>query len=72
MFCEYAALAYGDEIITWQPHPEFNSGFIEGLIDARRSVVPEDAVADAETRLNKKTSNAMIADHITAFFQKAR
>lgn len=69
-FCKYAALAYGDEIVTWQPHPEFGSDFIEGLLEARRSVVPEEDAADAESRLNSKISNNLIADHIAQFFKE--
>jgi len=68
-FCKYAALAYGDDIVTWQPHPEFGADFIEGLLDARRNVVPPEDADDAERRLGRETSNNLIADHIAAFFK---
>lgn len=45
-FCENAALAYGDTILTMQPHPEFGADLTRRLIDARRGFVP-DALLDA-------------------------
>jgi len=70
-FCKYAALAYGDDVVTWQPHPEFGSDFIEGLLEARRNVVPAEDADDAERRLGREISNNLIAKHIAEFF-KAR
>ncbi|MEM9755500.1 MAG: type 1 glutamine amidotransferase, partial [Pseudomonadota bacterium] len=37
--CPYAALAYGDRIMTVQPHPEFGRAEIEALIQARAGIV---------------------------------
>ena len=69
-FCKYAALAYGDDIVTWQPHPEFGSDFIEGLLEARRHVVPKEDADNAERRLNLEISNNLIANHIAEFFKE--
>ena len=33
-FCRYAMLEYGRRALTLQPHPEFDSPFVSGLIDA--------------------------------------
>lgn len=72
-FCENAFLAYGDHIWTVQPHPEFGSEFIDGLIKGRgRGVVPDDQLAQAAATLNAPTDNNEMAAHIAAFFQRAR
>jgi GMP synthase-like glutamine amidotransferase len=62
-FCKYAMLAYGDTVLTVQPHPEFGHGFVEGLIDHRaKGVVPDTLQQDAKTRLGKPLQAELIAD----------
>lgn len=70
-FCRYAALAYKDRAFTVQPHPEFNSGFIDGLINTRgKGVVPQDLLDAAEARLTTGTNEGTIATRIAAFFKE--
>ena len=72
-FCENAALVYGDRIWTIQPHPEYDSDFIDGLIKTRgKGVVPDDHLAAATAALDSKTDSAQIADQMAAFFKKER
>lgn len=72
-FCENAVIAYGDRIWTIQPHPEFDSAFVEGLITQRgRGVVPDDLLDAALTRNDTPDNNADIAAHMIAFFKKER
>lgn len=72
-FCTNGILAYGDTIWTLQPHPEFDTDFVAGLIEKRgRGVVP-DAVLDAAAgTLDGPLNTAEIADFISAFFMKER
>lgn len=49
-FCELAALAYGDRILTIQAHPEFTPAFTSALLDMRRQMLPADVVTGAEER----------------------
>lgn len=71
--CRYAALRYGDQAFSVQPHPEFQSEFIEGLINSRgRGVVPDDLLADAATRLPLPNNNTAMADMIGQFFRTAQ
>lgn len=70
-FCPYAALAYGDRAYTIQPHPEFNAGFAYGLIEARRSILPEGVADRAEASLGEDTSSKEIALKISNFFKRA-
>lgn len=70
-FCRYAALAYNDRAFTVQPHPEFNSGFIDGLINTRgKGVVPQDLLDAAEARLTTGTNEGTIATRIATFFKE--
>nr|WP_321526646.1 type 1 glutamine amidotransferase [uncultured Cohaesibacter sp.] len=45
-FCHVAALAYGDQVLSFQGHPEFNEAFVGALIEDKREVVLDDDVAD--------------------------
>lgn len=45
-FCRYAGLAYGDRILTLQPHPEFASEFEQALIETRKGSVLTNEEAD--------------------------
>ncbi len=72
-FCANAALLYDDQIWTIQPHPEFGSDFVDGLIRTRgKGVVPDALLASAATRLDSPTNNADIAAYIAEFFKKER
>ncbi|MGZ9810624.1 type 1 glutamine amidotransferase [Pseudoroseicyclus sp. H15] len=64
-FCANAALAYGDQIFTVQAHPEFNSSFIEGLIDKRgKGVVPDHLLSQARAALPMPNDNDKLAEKI--------
>ena len=72
-FCENAGLLYGDLMWTIQPHPEYDSDFIEGLIKTRgKGVVPDALLKDASDRLDQPTDRMAVADMMAAFFKKAR
>ncbi|MDF1801878.1 type 1 glutamine amidotransferase [Thalassovita sp.] len=61
-FCENAVLAYGDHILTVQPHPEFTAPVINQLLEHRaKGVVPADLIASATENLNKPVDNAAMA-----------
>jgi GMP synthase-like glutamine amidotransferase len=69
-FCENAALVYGNRAFTLQAHPEFESFFIQGLIDARAGTVPPELIETAKANLNTGVDNARLAAQITAFFKE--
>ena len=72
-FCENAGLLYGDRIWTIQPHPEYDSTFIKGLIETRGTgVVPEALLRDAMSKLNQPSDRMDVADIMAAFFKKER
>lgn len=72
-FCANAALVYDDLFWTIQPHPEYQSDFIEGLIEHRgKGVVPEALLTQAKERLDAPLDSDRIAEQMRAFFKKER
>ncbi|SFC49078.1 type 1 glutamine amidotransferase [Tropicimonas isoalkanivorans] len=70
-FCRHAALAYGDSIFTVQPHPEFDSAMIEGLIEARGRAVPPERVDAAMQSLSMPNSSGEMAARLASVLLKA-
>ncbi len=69
-FCENAALIYGNRAFTVQAHPEFTSGFVDGLMKTRGpGLVPDDLMAWAGARLNDPIDDAKLAHRIAEFFK---
>ena len=44
--CPYAVLAYGDQALSFQGHPEFSSRYIAKLVEERRGSTLTEAIAD--------------------------
>lgn len=59
-----AILAIGAHILTVQPHPEFGTSVVEGLIAHRASAVEPHLVAAAADSLGPKNDNDLLADWI--------
>ena len=72
-FCPHAGLRYGEAALTVQAHPEFDDGFIAGLIEGRGRGLVDDAVLDAAAaRLGRGNDSAVIAARIAAFLRDPR
>ncbi|MDW4499634.1 type 1 glutamine amidotransferase [Sulfitobacter sp. D35] len=72
-FCRYAGLAYGDRIWTIQPHPEYDSDFIDGLIRTRgQGLVDPGILAAATAQLDTPTDRMDVARRMAEFFRKER
>lgn len=70
-FCANAALIYGDQILTIQPHPEFTSGLVAGLIEHRgRGNVPDALLQHATDQLSVSTDNARFADRMAEVLKR--
>lgn len=70
-FCKHAFLAYGDQAITMQPHPEFDDAFSKELIDTRgREVLPPEVVDVAMGNFTETLSQAVIAKQLQEFFSR--
>ena len=56
-----------------QAHPEFDSRFINGLIDTRgRGLVPDDLLERASRKLELPNSNSALADRIHSVLDLAQ
>ncbi|WP_158964603.1 type 1 glutamine amidotransferase [Chachezhania sediminis] len=72
-FCANAVLAYGPNVWTIQPHPEFSNSVIDGLIRFRgKGVVPDALLKNAETGLDRPNDNAAIAQTVAAVLKGNR
>ena len=72
-FCKYAALSYGETILTVQPHPEFTHKVIKGLIETRgKGRVPEQLLDEALNNFEKKTSLNEIVAKFSSVLNGAR
>ena len=71
-FCANAALLYGEQILTIQPHPEFDSGVLDTIIRLRgKGVVPDDQLAQASADLNHPLDRNIFARRMADFFLNA-
>lgn len=71
-FCENAILQYGTGALTLQPHPEFDDGFIEGMLDARGGALPAPLIERARDRLTVAKSSPDLGNRIAAFFMNPK
>jgi len=54
-FCQYAGMLIGNQVLTIQAHPEFKTEFNRQLLDARKtSVIPEDLADSAIKELHEQ------------------
>ncbi len=74
-FCKYAALAYGDAVLTFQAHPEFTSTFERLLVSLRKGVVIPEGVADkglsSLTDCNSGPDEERVAHWMAKFLKQA-
>jgi GMP synthase-like glutamine amidotransferase len=71
-FCRYAALTYGDHILTLQAHPEYGATMLRALIDHYADdQYPPDRIARALADLPRPTDEAAIATRIARHFTAA-
>ncbi len=71
-FCENAALAYGNQILTIQPHPEFTARTIQQLITLRgKGNVPDDLLEKAMSELDAPNDSDWFAKLMAAHFKGA-
>jgi len=70
-FCENAAFAYKDHVITMQPHPEMSPKFVKGLIDDRgRGLIPDPLLDDALAKLEVPLAADKTFQDIADFFNR--
>lgn len=71
-FCENAVLAYGETVLTYQPHPEFDTGVTGYFADSLVGKVPDAALDAAKAALHLPTEGAWIGQQIATHFLRNR
>lgn len=69
-FCKNAALVYDNRILSIQPHPEFDRAFIEGLLETRGEILPDDVKMRAEQSLSSPVNREGIASVMRHFLTR--
>jgi GMP synthase-like glutamine amidotransferase len=69
-FAPYAALAWDDDAISFQTHPEFTPAYAAALVEGRRGVRYGDEMADAAiASLEGPNTRALLGGWIATFFR---
>lgn len=68
-FTPHAVLAYGDEALSFQCHPEFTRPYAEALVERRRGQVPDDLLESAKASLDAVNDNRLAADWVRSFLR---
>ncbi|OSQ40285.1 glutamine amidotransferase-related protein [Thalassospira mesophila] len=72
-FCPYAALQYGDNAASIQPHPEFSHDYENALLQSRRGTVIDENLAEiAEKSLAHTVDGGNFARWLLAFLHGKR
>jgi|TARA_A100001391_G_scaffold179344_1_gene144287 GMP synthase-like glutamine amidotransferase len=67
-FAPNAGLAYaGGNILSFQPHPEFEDDYSSALIDLRRGKVSEDTIEVAHDSMKTRSDSAILSQAISRF-----
>jgi GMP synthase-like glutamine amidotransferase len=66
-FTPYAGLAWGDDAISLQPHPEFSRAFTGALVEGRRGRIEEAVVDQAIGSLTAGDDRAVVGAWIRRF-----
>lgn len=71
-FCEVAGLRYGDQIISFQAHPEFSRAYLSDLIALRAEsgFLADDIAGRARATLNNPTHADIVQDELTRFVSR--
>lgn len=67
-FTPYAGLAYGDDAISFQCHPEFQPAYAAALTELRRGTrIPDELVDEALETLKRPNDRAVLTAWVRAF-----
>ncbi|MEZ5536167.1 MAG: gamma-glutamyl-gamma-aminobutyrate hydrolase family protein [Thiolinea sp.] len=73
-FCEYAALLYGDSMVSFQGHPEFATDYERALLKLRQTaLIPDELAEPALQRLSQpgeKDDGQLVSDWAVEFFRR--
>ena len=70
--CAIAALAYGDHMLTVQPHPEYDQAFVELLFTHRGDVLDAESRAEGRASLGPPVAQTQLADAFASVLTQQR
>jgi len=65
--CQYAALQYGQQAISIQPHPEFDDDLVNDILIERGHLFPKEDVTNAHESLGDELHNSHVASVLRNF-----
>lgn len=68
-FTPHAVLAYGDDALSFQCHPEFTTPYAQALVERRRGQVPDPQLDRARDSLEGGNDNVMAAEWVRDFLR---
>lgn len=68
-FTPYAGLAWDDDAVSFQCHPEFSPAYAAALVEGRRARIPDGVVAAALTSLDRPDDRALLGAWIRRFLR---
>jgi GMP synthase-like glutamine amidotransferase len=68
-FTPNAVLAYGDDALSFQCHPEFTVPYAQALVERRRGQVPDDQLDAARDSLAAPNDAPLAAEWVRAFLR---
>lgn len=69
-FCKHAALVYGEDILTIQPHPEFDQYYVDGLLNTRGAALPAQILTQAKESLQHPLERENVASTLRRFLER--
>ena len=66
-FCPLAGFTSGDQVLTFQGHPEFRKAYSRDLMNMRRDLIGEDVWRTGMTSLEKETHESLVGRWILNF-----
>lgn len=68
-FTPHAVLAYGDQALSFQCHPEFTRAYAEVLVERRRGQVPDEALDRARASLSQPNDGGQVGEWARRFLR---
>ena len=66
-FTPYAGLAWGDDAVSFQCHPEFEPAYASALVEGRRGRIPEALADRAVASLKEPDDRVLVGGWIRNF-----
>lgn len=69
-FCPNAALAIGNNVLTFQGHPEFTPRYLQRLLEQRKGRIDSEVISRALASLNKATDHEQVGRYLLDFIYR--